>query len=94
MIINSLVSTDTDTKTAFYTKKIIKYIPKLPMIGLANKKWFPNRLCCKGDSKFLRASKSHYWFNGYGNFAEWVDFACWWSFSGGGSAINGATRLA
>jgi len=27
----------------------------------------------------------------YGNFAEWMDFAYWWSFSGGGSAINAAT---
>ena len=26
-----------------------------------------------------------------GDFAEWVDFAYWRSFSGGGSAINGAT---
>ena len=26
-----------------------------------------------------------------GNFAEWVDFYYWWSFSGGGSAISGAT---
>ena len=25
------------------------------------------------------------------DFAEWMDFAYWWSFSGGGSAINGAT---
>ena len=24
-------------------------------------------------------------------FAEWMDFAHWWSFSGGGFAINGAT---
>ena len=31
------------------------------------------------------------WFKNYGDFAEWVDFAYWWSFSGGGSAINGAT---
>ena len=28
---------------------------------------------------------------GYGDFAEKVDFAYWRSFSGGGSAINGAT---
>ena len=27
----------------------------------------------------------------YGDFAEWVDFAYWWSFIGEGSAINGAT---
>ena len=30
-------------------------------------------------------------FKSYGGFAEWVDFAYWWSFSRGGSAINGAT---
>ena len=28
----------------------------------------------------------HYWFTSYGNFAEWVDFAYRWSFSGEGSA--------
>ena len=33
----------------------------------------------------------HYWFKSYGDFAEWVDFALLWSFSGGGSAVNGAT---
>ena len=27
-------------------------------------------------------SCSHYWFKSYNNFAEWVDFAYWWSFSG------------
>ena len=32
-----------------------------------------------------------YCFKSYGDFAEWVDFACCWTFSGGGSAINGAT---
>ena len=36
--------------------------------------------------------KLHYWFNSYCDFAEWVGFALpLWSFSGGGSAINGAT---
>ena len=40
----------------------------------------------QGDSKPQRASKSHYWFKSYGNFAELVDFAYWWSFSGEGSA--------
>ena len=35
------------------------------------------------------ASKLHYWSKSYGDFAECVDFAFWWS--GGGSAINGAT---
>ena len=32
--------------------------------------------------------EGHYWFKSYGGIAEWVD---WWSFSGGGSCINGAT---
>ena len=50
--------------------------------------WFFNIF---GDSKSRRASKLHYLFRSYGDFAEWVDFAYWWSFSGGGSAINGAT---
>ena len=44
-----------------------------------------------GDSKSRLAFKSLNGFNRYGNFAEWVDFAYWWSFSGGGSAIIGAT---
>ena len=26
-----------------------------------------------GDFKSQRASRSHYWFKSYGNFAEWVD---------------------
>ena len=30
---------------------------------------------------------------GYGNFAERVGFAYWWSFSGRGSAVNGLPRL-
>ena len=31
-----------------------------------------------------------YWFKSHGNFAEFMDFAIWRRFSGGGSAINGA----
>ena len=31
------------------------------------------------------------WFKSYGHFTEGVDFAYWWSFGGGGSAINEAT---
>ena len=42
-------------------------------------------------SKSRRASKSHQWFKSYGHFTEGVDLAYWWSFSGGGSAINEAT---
>ena len=47
-----------------------------------------NRLCYNfwGDSKFWRASKLHYWFKSYGNFAEWVEFDYGQSFSGEGSA--------
>ena len=30
------------------------------------------------------ASKSHYNFKGFGDFAEWVDFVCWWSCIGKG----------
>ena len=41
--------------------------------------------------KAWSASKLHNWFNIYANFAEWEDFVYWWSFSGGGSAINRAT---
>ena len=47
---------------------------------------------CHSDqelSKLQRASTSDHWFKNYGNFTEGVDFAYWWSFSGGGSAING-----
>ena len=35
---------------------------------------------------FFRASKGHYWFKRYGDFAELVDFTYWWNFSGEGSA--------
>ena len=47
-----------------------------------------NRLCHSDQelSKSGRASKSHQWFQSYGHFTEWVDFAYWWSFIGGGSA--------
>ena len=44
-----------------------------------------------GNSKSWRASRLHYWIMSYSNFADWVGFAYWWSFSGGGSATNGAT---
>ena len=44
-----------------------------------------------GDFESKRASKSQYWFKSYGNFAEGGNFAYWWSISGGGSVINGAT---
>ena len=30
-------------------------------------------------------------FKSYGDFGDWVDFAYWWSFNGGGSAIDEAT---
>ena len=40
----------------------------------------------KGNSKSWRASKLHNWFKSYGDFAEWLDYAYWWSFSGEGSA--------
>ena len=45
----------------------------------------------KDLSKSQRASKSDQCFKSYGHFTEGVDFACWCNFSGGGSAINGAT---
>ena len=40
----------------------------------------------------LQLPKSRYWFKSYGNYAEWVGFVYWWSFSVGGSAINGLPR--
>ena len=49
---------------------------------------------CHSDqklSKSQRASKSYQWFESHGNFTEGVDFAYWWSFSIGGSAIYEAT---
>ena len=40
------------------------------------------------DYKSWGASKSHYWFKRYGDFAEWMDFAYCWSFRGAeGSAL-------
>ena len=52
-----------------------------------------NRVChCDQDlSNAQRVLISHQWFKSYGYFTEGVDFAYWWSISGGGSAINGAT---
>ena len=44
-------------------------------------------------SQSRRASKSHQWFKSYSHFAERVDFAYWWSFSGGGSALQPSQRL-
>ena len=44
------------------------------------------------DSKSQRASKLHYWFKSYYDFAERVDFFYWWTFSGGGPAINKTTQ--
>ena len=44
------------------------------------------------DSKSQRASKVHYWFKSYSDFAEWVEFAYWWSFSGEGSAPKGVVK--
>ena len=45
------------------------------------------------DNPFQRASKVDYWFKSGRNFAEWVNFACWWSCSSVVSAIKGATQL-
>ena len=39
-------------------------------------------------SKSRRASQSHQWFKSYSHFTEGVDFAYWWSFSGGGSTLQ------
>ena len=45
-----------------------------------------------GDSKSQRASKLHYWFKSYGDFAEWVDFAPWWSFIWKGLRLQAAQQ--
>ena len=34
-----------------------------------------------------RALKALHWFKSYGDFAEWVDFAYWWSFIGKGLCL-------
>ena len=34
----------------------------------------------------------HYWFKSYGDFAEWVDFAHWWSFIGKGLRLQPAQQ--
>ena len=47
----------------------------------------------KGGERSLKISgpsKSHQWFKSYGHFTEGVDYANWWSFSGGGSALQPA----
>ena len=53
-----------------------------------------NSLCHTDQelSKSQRASKSHQWFKSDGHFTEGVDFAYWWSFSGGGSALQPAQQ--
>ena len=33
------------------------------------------------------------WFQSYGDFAEWVDFACWWSFIGKGLRLQPAQQV-
>ena len=38
--------------------------------------------------EILKALKLQYWFKSYCNFADWVDFAYWWSFSDGEFALN------
>ena len=45
------------------------------------------------DYKSWRASKSLYWFKSYGDFAEWVDFAYWWSGIGKGLPCSLHSRL-
>ena len=44
------------------------------------------------DSTSQRASKSHYWFKSYGDFAEWVGFAHWWSCIGKGLHLQPAQQ--
>ena len=46
----------------------------------------------RGDSKYQRASKSHYWFKSYGNFAEWVNFVYWWRYIGKGLRLQPAQQ--
>ena len=45
-----------------------------------------------GDSKSQRASKLHYWFKSYGDFAEWVNFANWWRCIGKGLRLQPAQQ--
>jgi hypothetical protein len=33
-----------------------------------------------------------FWFKNYGDFAEWVDFAYWWSFIGKGLRLQPAQQ--
>ena len=41
------------------------------------------------NSQFLGDPKLHHWFRSYGDFTEYMDFAYWWSFSGGASTVQG-----
>ena len=41
----------------------------------------------------LEGNKSLYWFKSYGDFAEWVDFAYWWSCIGKGLPCSLYSRL-
>ena len=47
----------------------------------------------KLDSESWRASKLHYWFKSYSNFAEWVDFAYRWSCIGKGVRLQLAQQV-
>ena len=40
----------------------------------------------------LKGHKSHYWFKSHGNFAEWADFAYWWSSIGKGLRLQPAQQ--
>ena len=44
------------------------------------------------DSKYRRAANSHYWFKSYGDFAEWLDFAYWWSCIGKGLRLQAVQK--
>ena len=44
------------------------------------------------DYESLRASKSLFWLQSYGDFAKWVDFAYWWSCIGTGLRLQPAQQ--
>ena len=41
---------------------------------------------------YVKKSKLYYWFKSYGDFAEWVDFAYWWSCIGKGLRLQPAQQ--
>ena len=75
------------------SQSVSLFLPQL--YGAATPKRLEMTRLCHIDqelSKSRRESKSLQWYKIYGHFTEGVDLAYWWSFSGGGSALQPAQQ--